>query len=251
MDARAAALAFARETHARCADERLVWDHGELLRTRSLDKVWAVNVALALGPPPALSLDDVDELLGATFAGRFSSAMFEEGEATERLEAQARERGWRVEHELFMVLRREPDRVADTSAVREGTEAEIRPLMERWNEEELSDQGPETLAQLATFVDREWSARPTRSLVAGDAEATCRVWSEGGVAQVEAVYTAPEARGRGYARALLTRALELAREDEPDVVFIVADDDDTPKELYARLGFDPVARLTRVVREAA
>jgi ribosomal protein S18 acetylase RimI-like enzyme len=250
VDDRGLALGFVRETHARSADERLEWEHGVLLRTPSLNQVWALNVALAVGPPPPLSLDDVDALLGATYGGRFSSAMFEEGENTERIEAQARERGWRVEHELLMALRREPDRLVEAADVREGSEEEVRPLMTRWNEEELSDQGPEALAQLTTYVDREWAARPTRALVAGDAEATCRVWSEGGVAQIESVYTAPEARGRGYARALLSRAIAIARETDPAIVFIVADDDDTPKELYGRMGFDPLARLTRVVREA-
>ena len=248
-DERTAALAFGRETMVRCADITEEWEHGVLLRSPSLDKVWAINTAIAVGPPPDLSFDAVDRLLDEHFPGRFSSAVFEDGEAAGRTEAAARERGWRIEHELYMALHRDADRASDTSAVREGAEDEIRPLMQRWNDEELSDQGPETLEQLTTFVDREWAARPARALVAGDAEATCRVWAEGDVAQVEAVYTAPEARGRGYARALLTRAVELARESDPRLIFIIADDDDTPKELYKRLGFDPLVRITRVVRE--
>jgi predicted GNAT family acetyltransferase len=61
------------------------------------------------------------------------------------------------------------------------------------------------------------------------------------VAQVEDVYVIPEARGRGYARALVTRAAALACEDH-DLSFIVADDNDWPKQLYAKLGFEPVGR---------
>ena len=248
-DERAVALAFGLETMARCADVVEEWEHGTLLRSPSLDQVWAINTAIAVGPPPDLSFDDVDRLLDERFPSRFSSAVFEEGEHADRIEAAARERGWRIEHELYMALRRDPDRASDTSAIREGAEDEIRPLMQSWNEEELSDQGPEALEQLTTFVDREWGARPTRALVAGDAEATCRVWAEDGIAQIEAVYTAPQARGRGYARALLARAIEVAREGDPSLVFIIADHDDTPKELYGRIGFDPLVRITRVVRE--
>ena len=247
-DERAAALAFGRETMARCADRVDEWEHGVLLRTPSLGEVWAINSTIAVGPPPPLTFADVDALLDREYPGPHCSAVFEDGEPTAAIEAGARERGWRIEHELYMVLRREPDRASDTSAVREVPATEARGLIERWNEEELDDHGPEELRQVADFNDREWGSRPTRTLVTEDGLATTRVFAEDGIAQVEAVYTAPEARGRGYARALLTRALEIARETEPELIFIVADDDDTPKELYARLGFDPVARHTRVVR---
>jgi ribosomal protein S18 acetylase RimI-like enzyme len=249
VNAREAALAFARETTTRCADRAEEWEHGVLLRAPSLGDVWAINAAIAVGPPPDMEFSVVDALLDREFPGRWSSAFFEEGAAADRIEAGARERGWRIEHELYMALRRDPDRVSDTSAVREVEPAEARGLMERWNEEELTDHDAEALRQVADFSDREWASRPTRVLVTDDGLATTRVFAEDGIAQVEAVYTAPEARGRGYARALLTRAIAIAREGDPDLVFIVADDDDTPKQLYGRLGFDPVVRITRVVRE--
>jgi len=162
--------------------------------------------------------------------------------------AAARESGRRVERELFMALRREPDRVVETGGVREGAEETVIPLMAAWNEEEHADEGPEALRQLTEFARREWRARRARVLVSDDALATCRVWSEDGIAQIEAVYTSPQARGRGWARKLLTRALDLAREGDPELIFIIADDDDTPKQLYARLGFDPLTVMTRVVR---
>ena len=60
---------------------------------------------------------------------------------------------------------------------------------------------------------------------------------------MEDVYTAPEARGRGYARALVCRAVELARSGGHDLVFITADDNDWPKLLYERLGFRPLGRV--------
>jgi ribosomal protein S18 acetylase RimI-like enzyme len=51
------------------------------------------------------------------------------------------------------------------------------------------------------------------------------------------------ARGRGLGRMVVARAIELAREADPELVFIVADDDGWPKQLYAKLGFEPVGRL--------
>ena len=249
-DERAAAVAFGRETLRRCADRTDEWEHGILLRTPSLEQVWTINSAIAVGPPPPeLSFGDVDALLHREYPGRYSSVVLEEGAPAEAIEAGARGRGWRIEHELYMALHRDADRGGDVSVVREVEAAEAHGLIERWNAEELADHDDEELRQVGEYNDREWRARPTRTLVTEDGLATTRVFAEDDVAQIEAVYTAPEARGRGYARSLLTRAIEIAREGDPQLIFIVADDDDTPKELYARLGFDPLARLTRIKRD--
>jgi hypothetical protein len=41
------------------------------------------------------------------------------------------------------------------------------------------------------------------------------------------------------------RAAGEARAEGADLVFLVADGDDWPKELYRKLGFDTVGRLTK------
>ena len=239
-----------RDTVASSADTREDHPWGTLMLTPSLDGVYALNAVLIEGELPELTLADIAALFDERFpANRFASAVLQDGATAERIEREAREQGWKVEHELLMELRREPDRVADTSGVREGSEQELRALTDRWFAEDYAEQGDEVLRQLSEFSRREWTARPTQAFVAGDGQAMCKLWSEGGIAQVEDVYTAPEARGGGYARALVTRAIEAARTGDNDLIFIVADDDDTPKELYGRLGFDPLVRLTRVVRE--
>lgn len=249
-DARAAALAFMRDTLAAAADVREEHAWGALLLTPSLDAVWALNQVFVERPEPELTLADVDALLTARFAGgRFASALLEDEATGERIEAEARAAGWKVEHELVMELRREPDRRADTSGVREGGPDELNALSFRWFREDFAEQGEATLEQLDEYARREFRARPTRGFVAAGGQAMCKLWSDGRVAQVEDVYTAPEARGGGHARALVTHASDVARAEGHELIFIVADDDDTPKDLYARLGFDPLARVTRVSRE--
>ena len=59
---------------------------------------------------------------------------------------------------------------------------------------------------------------------------------------MEAVATLPAHRGRGYASAVVLRAVEEALAAGHDLVFLTADDDDWPKELYARLGFEQIGR---------
>jgi GNAT superfamily N-acetyltransferase len=242
--------AFMRETVAASCDTVEPHALGTLLVTPSLSAVYGVNGIIVEGPQPDLALDDLARLFDERFShGRYASALFWDEPTGARIEEQARERGWKVEHELIMELRRDPDRIVDTSGVREGREDEMRALADRWFAEDFPDVDEEELRQLSEYAGREWHARPARTFVAADGQAMCKLWSDGSIAQVEDVYTAPEARGGGHARALVTRAILEAREGDHELVFIVADADDTPKQLYERLGFDAREVHTRVVRK--
>jgi uncharacterized protein (DUF952 family)/GNAT superfamily N-acetyltransferase len=66
---------------------------------------------------------------------------------------------------------------------------------------------------------------------------------DGATAAVDSVLTAPAARGRGHADAVLGRALELAAEAGCDLVVLEAAADDWPRHWYARRGFDEVGSV--------
>jgi GNAT superfamily N-acetyltransferase len=80
--------------------------------------------------------------------------------------------------------------------------------------------------------------------------AWARLWTRGAEAQVEDVICLAEHRGRGYGRAVVAAAARAALAADPELLFIVADADDWPKELYARLGFAPVGELGVYLRFA-
>ena len=61
-----------------------------------------------------------------------------------------------------------------------------------------------------------------------------------GLGKVEDLFTLPEFRRRGIATALIARTVADARERGAGPVVIGADPGDTPKALYAMLGFRPV-----------
>ena len=61
----------------------------------------------------------------------------------------------------------------------------------------------------------------------------------------------PDLRGRGLARATVSLAVDAALADGHELVLIFADDDDWPKDLYAKLGFRPVGRVRTFLRSAA
>ena len=62
-----------------------------------------------------------------------------------------------------------------------------------------------------------------------------------GVGQVEDLYVEPEVRHRGLATALLHRGVADCRARGAGPVAIVADATDTPKHMYAAMGFRPTA----------
>jgi predicted GNAT family acetyltransferase len=74
----------------------------------------------------------------------------------------------------------------------------------------------------------------------GEPIAFAQLEHSGEGAEITQVYVHPERRGGGRGTAM-TRAAVLAAADARDV-WIVADDEDRPKELYGRLGFSPVWR---------
>ena len=62
-----------------------------------------------------------------------------------------------------------------------------------------------------------------------------------GVGQVEDLFTHPDFRHRGLATALIHHSVADCRAHGAGPVVIIADPTDTPKEMYAAMGFRPVA----------
>jgi GNAT superfamily N-acetyltransferase len=78
--------------------------------------------------------------------------------------------------------------------------------------------------------------------VGGKPAAYFNAWAGvGGMGQVEDLFTHPRYRKRGLATALIHRCVARCREGGAGSVVIVADPTDTPKQIYARLGFRPIA----------
>lgn len=158
--------------------------------------------------------------------------------------------GWR-DHLVIMVLRREPDRMVDLSIVEEVDYDSVRPAFIEMTSREPWADSEETVA---TLVDRrKLTARATnlRHFAVrdnGQIVSVTDMYSDGRTAQIEDVGTLDEYRGRGYARAIVTKAIGVARTEGHDVIWLVADDDGWPKELYGKLGFDPLDRYWEFTR---
>lgn len=239
----ARALEFERQTIALVSGECRPIEEGWLIRTPSLPMVWSANEVRVNKP---IQFSDALALAERHLADLPYRQLVVEHEASaRRLEPEFREQGWKVERDVTMALVRPPDREPDTSDVRLVDEGAALALMRRWAAEDPElNLSEEDLSQVAEYTRRCWAARGARCLgVIGDdggLGAMTMLYSDGAVAQVEDVYTVPEERRRGFARALVTRAVSLAQEGGHELTFILADDNDWPKQLYRRIGFEPV-----------
>ncbi len=241
-------LEFQRRSVELCAEQFEAIEKGWAVRTPSLPAVWALNHVRVAGD---VTPEQATELCQTYLEGLPFHDLFVEPELTGRRLADAlRPAGWKVEVELHSVLAREPGHDTDTSVVIEPGEEEALDLMGRWYAEDKTlDLTEDAQRQLLESQRRTWRARHARRLGVRDGHGRLAgitlVFSDGPVAQVENVYVTPESRGRGYARALVTMGARLARQ-EHEFTFIVADDNDWPKQLYGRLGFEPVGRTWRL-----
>jgi ribosomal protein S18 acetylase RimI-like enzyme len=146
-----------------------------------------------------------------------------------------------------MAQLREPERTADLSLVEEIGESELRPgrtaeiLRYPWGTEEVAQQ----LLDAKLLIANRAETRFFGVRVGGEIVSWTDLYLAQGVGQVEDVATKEEHRGKGYASAVVLYAAAEARAAGADVVFLVADEQDWPKELYRRLGFDTIGRLAK------
>jgi GNAT superfamily N-acetyltransferase len=182
-----------------------------------------------------------DDILGAEGLSHRHVTVL--GARGEQLAPAFRDRGYEVERIVAMALRRPPDRPA-TLSTEERSFDEARPLMEEIYRRELP-RAPETadrfVEQHAAW-DRILGTRRFVARIDGTLAGQCELYVNGADAQIEYVDTLEEYRGRGVARAVVLAAAEAARRERADRIFIATDEDDGPKPLYERLGFDPIGR---------
>lgn len=163
--------------------------------------------------------------------------------------------GWRREDSTWMAAVRPPDRPTIDNLAREVSWAELRATVETSTSREPYASDPEVVRQLVDRMERLQSVATVRHFAVpaptgGDFAAYCHLFlgAAPGCAQVEDVATLEEWRNRGFARAVVLAAVEAARVAGADCTWLYADEDDWPKELYRKLGFDAVGRTVTWTR---
>ncbi|GAB3590429.1 hypothetical protein GCM10027446_05130 [Angustibacter peucedani] len=159
--------------------------------------------------------------------------------------------GWQPSHAVFMHL----DGPADASpgAARTVPWSVVRPaVLADWREAlpDLDDDGVRQLADRREATARACGLSWHVVLDDEDPVSWCslRVLDLDGerMAQVEEVMTLPSHQGRGFARNVVAHAVGAARAAGAGLVWLEADRDDWPRELYSRIGFEVRGPATTV-----
>ena len=247
MSELARALAFEEMLRERSVDRIQPLPYGHAVFTPSLPKVWDLNnlrVERSAGVTAQELAEDAERLQGAAGLAHRRVVILDET-FDDTLAEDFRSFGWRGERFLYMVRHRPPEREADIARVEEvpwealgGIRAEIARAEPRIDDEETVRQLREATGRVA----RAGNARHFAVVFEGEVVASADLYSDGTTAQVEDVATLAAHRGRGHASAVVLRAVAEADRGGHDFVFLIADDDDWPKHLYERLGFDAVGR---------
>jgi N-acetylglutamate synthase-like GNAT family acetyltransferase len=249
-------LAFERELERRCATRIEATAFGTAYLNLDFPRRYDSNFVWVARPHTAVSADalaaDADRVLGEHDLAHRQVRVRDE-EQGRRLAHGFLGLGWSADALVAMVQAGEPEpRPAVT--VREMGFEPARPLVEEVLRREPWAQDEQTVSMLAEFravLERAAGARFFVAEADGRAASVCDLYVDGRVAQIEDVNTLEEFRGRGLASGVVLAAARAARERGCDLVFLVADDADWPKDLYGRLGFEPVSRSWKYTRTPA
>jgi GNAT superfamily N-acetyltransferase len=243
---RARMLAFERDLLRRTTTRAEPFRWGTAYLDERFPLRWDSNLLWAEGSLEGASADDLagdaDRILGGAGLSH-RNILVEDLAASERLASRLVALGYRWDRLLTMVHRRQADRPPRAPVEEVDVETFVSIVAEATRPEPYAV-SEEVVEQIAGHrrVLAEAGARFFVAFEGGVPASRCELYVGEGIAQVEDVGTLEPHRGRGLARAVVVRAIEEARAEGCDLVYLHADDEDWPKELYGRLGFEPFAR---------
>ena len=244
-----AVAARARDWHHRLqaavCDVVEPWAHGTIMRATRYPSYWDFNL-VRVEDDPGMSVDDLVAFTDQALAGLEHRRIdFDLAEAAEPLRAGFAKPGWRSER-LVSMRHESPPPPGPGIEVEEVPYDAVGDLRAAWHEEDFPgvDQGshPAHAREVALLHH----ARVLTVRDGGTPVAFAQLERDGSAAEITQVYVHPDHRGQGRGTAMTRAAIEAAG-DVRDL-WIVADDEDRPKKLYARLGFHPVWRMTQFLR---
>ena len=232
--------------------ETLATPLARFVRERAAPRVYDANFAARVRAETPAEIEAVLAGLERVFEGFGHRHVWWDPAMPQPFEARLVLDGWRRQSDEVV-------QVLEGALASRGPRVEIRPVEsdEDWRTvEEL--QWLEHREEAAKGLHPAWEREVTRQLVAakrakgpgvrtflarwdGVDGAFFSAWpGENGVGKVEDLFTRSELRGRGIATELIAACVDDARARGAGPVLIGARADDTPKRMYASLGFRPL-----------
>ena len=223
---------------------------GAVITEARFPAIWDLNYARIDAAAPDLTLNEVADALLPALAqvgtDTFHVVCFHPEETTDLL-VEISTLGHMLSWDLVMDLTTEP-----TVGPADVRVEPLDPGDELWSRVEeslaLFGNAPTVSQQLRAIEEATFATDHKRWLGVRDDEgvivALAALVLLEGVGYLDNVATFPQARGRGLASSVVTRAIDLAHEAGADHVSLFADPDDVAVvRMYERLGFREVARL--------
>jgi GNAT superfamily N-acetyltransferase len=235
-DVVARARAWRHAAHAAVCDVLEPWPHGTVARATRYPSYYDFNV-VRVEDDPGMTVDALAAVADEALAGLEHRRLdFELAGAAEPLRADFEARGFKTVR-LVCMRHEAPPPPGPDIAVEEVPYDAVHDLRVAW----YSGDSPEH--DLSAYLSQARAVASTRDVrvlavrEAGAAVAFAQLERDGDAAEITQVYVDPDHRGAGRGTAMTRAAIQAA--GGVGDLWILADDEDRPKELYARLGFRP------------
>jgi len=230
----ARARAWRDAAQAAVCDVLEPWAHGTVVRATRYRSYFDFNV-VRVEEDPAMNVDELVALADEALAGLPHRRVdFDVVHVAEPLRAGFEAAGWKAVRLLWMRREAIPPLGPDI-AVEEVPYEAVHDLRVMWHREDFPDQDPGGYHVQSREVALRRGVQVLAVLEGGAPVAFAQLERVGEAAEITQVYVHPEHRGGSRGKAITRAAIEAAG-DVRDL-WIVANDEDRPKELYARLGF--------------
>jgi ribosomal protein S18 acetylase RimI-like enzyme len=249
--------AMQRWVHEATATRVEPWRFGTAVFTDDFPGRYDSNVVRVERPvgatTPAELAAEVDRVQASL--GHREVLLADAGEGA-RLSPGLRELGYDIERQVVMVQRTPALAVPDTPTVREVDAHEVRPplLAGLRAIDGMSDADATMLADFRVVSAERAGTRFFAAELDGELVAYCELSVHEGAADVEDVNTLAAYRNRGAGRAVVLAAIEAGRAAGADLVWLLADADSWPQQLYRKLGFEPLGgwwQFTKMAQQQA
>ena len=222
--------------HAAVCDVVEPWAHGTVVRATRYPSYYDFN-KVRVEDDPGLSVDALvafaDEALDGLAHRRVD---FDVVTAADPRRAEFEAKGWRSMRVVFM-RHEAPAPDGPHVPVEEVPYDAVHDLRVAWHQEDFPGQDASGYHAFARDVALRRGATVLAVRENGVPIAFAQLERDGPAAEITQVFVHPDHRGGGRGTAMTRAAIEAAGDVED--LWIAADDEDRPKELYARLGFRP------------
>jgi GNAT superfamily N-acetyltransferase len=237
-------VSYLRRTEEAIVDEVRPLGGVTALLTPTLPLVWQLNAVRVEDPEasPAQLIAAAEDALPHVSHRKL---VVHDQEVGLRLAPALSRAGWNVYRLLVMVHDRPSERRAEPGLGAEVDRTAGARALAAFRREQPFGWQAEAVEQLHAMDERYGRALYARDFAApvADPAAACRLYTADGLAQIDEVGTLERRRNHGYASAAVLAAIETARAEDCDPIFLLTDAADWPQQLYGRLGFSPIGLL--------